>query len=825
MGNCNGCHHDRHAGHCVDCEAQAPDQLARNNYFTGKLLVERDFKEEQHYFMGKDRRHNKYLHGWGTVCGLKVKQHPNPACRGQYVLVELGVAVDCCGREILVEREQTVDFRSLFLDAWREKFGKNAEPDEKPHRLQLSLCYTECPTEEVPSLFEDCGCDDTGSQPNRILESFHFDVEIDRERAIPEAPGVSLEFLFTLQNAPHVKRVLLDPAGDRLFVLSSDDDARLAVFNTSTSVLISSRMLGTKGFDLAINSDGSCLYVSIVSTDDHPVLVLDTSTLGDLTAQPINTLPLTGAVGEPVYLATSQNGYLYTLTSADGEVTAWKSDIDNHLDDPTTAREWQATTGAKAAAIVISPDGGRIFIANPGGVGDGSISIIKSDGTSLPTQPTSGLKPDLLAVAETTAGLRLFIGDANNRKVQIYQGDAASNNISPLGSPTSLGSSTPVSLVPSSSGRWLYVLLGDGGTTGGRLVVLDAYDLQNNRPPQAAELAVGANPTWLVLAPNGTRIYAAYIGNPEAQNPDPQNLPRGGVAVIDIHEAGCEHLFDESLEGCPVCGDECLVLATVEKYTYNDPVEDEDIDNLIDRRLLPSTSELYEVLKCLLEGGGGGGGQGEQGPPGPEGPAGPQGPKGDPGPPGPVGPQGPKGDPGGQLEEYTHICAINWIHNGNENQMMSFEDFLNNGLVIAFDEPVLAETIHEQSFRVMYAVRDSEQRNAVCWCEVKPKPGYIGGVGVLLNDNEDGTCTIDKVMLDDRVTDGPVEAALFVPDGLPNDLDLTRPIRVILEGDLVADEKGHGVDADHLPFWLPKRRSGNGTEGGTFLSWFRLRRG
>ena len=68
MACCNG--HKPHET-CVECESA---QLARNCYFSGKLMVERDFVEEQRFFIGKDRRHNKWLHGWGAVCGLKVKQ-------------------------------------------------------------------------------------------------------------------------------------------------------------------------------------------------------------------------------------------------------------------------------------------------------------------------------------------------------------------------------------------------------------------------------------------------------------------------------------------------------------------------------------------------------------------------------------------------------------------------------------------------------------------------------------------------------------------------------------------------------------------------------
>src|ERR1044071_6018429 len=98
-------HHttNRSNGNCTEC---ATPQLARNHYFTGKLLVERDFTDEQRYLTGKDQRHNQTLHGFGVVCGLRVKEHPNPGCRNRYVVVEPGTAIDCCGREILVKREQ-----------------------------------------------------------------------------------------------------------------------------------------------------------------------------------------------------------------------------------------------------------------------------------------------------------------------------------------------------------------------------------------------------------------------------------------------------------------------------------------------------------------------------------------------------------------------------------------------------------------------------------------------------------------------------------------------------------------------------------------------
>src|SRR5438552_2668402 len=155
-------------GTCNEC---ATPQLARNNYFTGKLLVERDFTDEQRYHSGKQQRHNRVLHGAGCVCGLKVKQHPNAACQTQYVVIEPGTAIDCCGRELLVTREEYFDFGAKIAE---KKLQVSADTP-----LQICLRYSECPTEQIPVLFDDCGGDDTASQPNRITESYSFDVRVD----------------------------------------------------------------------------------------------------------------------------------------------------------------------------------------------------------------------------------------------------------------------------------------------------------------------------------------------------------------------------------------------------------------------------------------------------------------------------------------------------------------------------------------------------------------------------------------------------------------------------------------------------------------------
>ena len=65
----------------MDCDGQCGSIVTeRNRYFTGKLLVARDLVQEQAYFLGRHRLHNRLLHGWGVVCGLEVYPHPEEEC-------------------------------------------------------------------------------------------------------------------------------------------------------------------------------------------------------------------------------------------------------------------------------------------------------------------------------------------------------------------------------------------------------------------------------------------------------------------------------------------------------------------------------------------------------------------------------------------------------------------------------------------------------------------------------------------------------------------------------------------------------------------------
>ena len=72
------------------------ESLKRLRFFTGQLLTEESFELEQKYFREKLKRHNRALHGFGIVSGLKV------IVEAGQIIVEPGLALDCQGNELVI---------------------------------------------------------------------------------------------------------------------------------------------------------------------------------------------------------------------------------------------------------------------------------------------------------------------------------------------------------------------------------------------------------------------------------------------------------------------------------------------------------------------------------------------------------------------------------------------------------------------------------------------------------------------------------------------------------------------------------------------------
>jgi DNA-binding beta-propeller fold protein YncE len=810
MACCNG-HSTKANESCVECEIP---QLARNHYFTGKLLVERDFTDEQRFFLGKENRHNRTLHGWGTACGLKVVQHPNPACRNQYVVIEPGTAIDCCGHEILLRDEERFDFRAAFLNLWQTQFGSTAEPDDKPHRLQICIRYRECGTEPVPSLFDECGCDDTGCQSNRVLEGHELSLILDAPATVTDPKGIDVEWLGTISKLDHPKRIVQQ--GSRLYVLTDGPDC--AIFSadvTTGAVTVPVSFAGTTGVDLAVSKDGASLYAAVhVAADADPkILKLNAA---DLAVAPSADVPLAGAGTSEVRLAVAPDSRVFCASPAQNKLFVF--------DDALTAQA-DIAVGTSPVALAVADAGEYLYTANEG---SGDFSAVKlADGSVETNAVAAGAKPGSISVATTTAGENLAIVDQTAGLLYLIgwrpSAIAPASKVLTLGAPTNTFSHAPVSAVYSAMGNWVFVLERDATDHGGYVQLIDAHAVELALPNAVGTaIPIGSNPLDLVRSSDGLHLYASYDGDGGVQP--------GAVAVLSISETDCRDIFKRVLEPCPNCAVEnCIVLATVNAYVYNGPVTDGDLDNWTDRQILPSTALLTEAVECLFDGVNGlAGPQGPPGAPGLPGTPGAPGANGQDGATGPMGPAGPTGPAGKDAldPDLTHVVAIDWPHDGTVTSdklvVPREQGDPVRALVLGFDRDVRNKDIHPRSFTILYSEPPSGVSRT--WVEFL---GLVTGVNLKLSaPNAAGGCTIDALIdQQDPRKDVAVNGALFKP------LRTFQPgdYRVLLNGDFVEDVRfdgnqrpipGKAVDADNLPTWVPDRRSGDQIEGGTFESWF-----
>lgn len=79
----------------------------RNNYYTGKLLSEKDFKTEQSYFNDKRSLLNVFTMGSGILYGLDVVPTGTTKQEEDTISIKPGLAIDSCGREIVVPEIET----------------------------------------------------------------------------------------------------------------------------------------------------------------------------------------------------------------------------------------------------------------------------------------------------------------------------------------------------------------------------------------------------------------------------------------------------------------------------------------------------------------------------------------------------------------------------------------------------------------------------------------------------------------------------------------------------------------------------------------------
>ena len=138
----------------------------RTNYAYGMVMDVDAFRQEQTHFEWKHALGNRLLHGYGTVCGLRLHAEPDgPDVR---ILVEPGYAVNPQGQWIWVEEQLCA-----LLNAWVQNNQDENDGFLAPgaNQVYITLCYDECPTDLVPIAGKACATEEDTRAPSRILET------------------------------------------------------------------------------------------------------------------------------------------------------------------------------------------------------------------------------------------------------------------------------------------------------------------------------------------------------------------------------------------------------------------------------------------------------------------------------------------------------------------------------------------------------------------------------------------------------------------------------------------------------------------------------
>lgn len=232
--------------------------------------------------------------------------------------------------------------------------------------------------------------------------------------------------------------------------------------------------------------------------------------------------------------SSSQTGYLYVAGQGNASLAAFSIDVNT---GDLSAIGTPAASAAAPSAMVMTPDGNTLFVANNPGAGtNGTISAfsVNADGTvaAAGTPQTAGISPAGLAM--DPAGKFLFVANQGtfaacsptsppDNSVQVFsiQGTTLTAAGTPVGiclpqagSPSSSNGAGPTALAVTPDSKYLYVAnqfnnsvsvfsIGSDGS------LTEAFGSASSSSP----FATGVSPSAVTVTPDGAFLYVANFGS------------------------------------------------------------------------------------------------------------------------------------------------------------------------------------------------------------------------------------------------------------------------------------------------------------------------
>ena len=241
-------------------------------------------------------------------------------------------------------------------------------------------------------------------------------------------------------------------------------------------------------------------------------------------------------VGPPVNLAISPNGSIalvadsMTVAEENGVRKLVPTDkvfvIDMQANPPKLAQT--VTVGKQPSGLSFSPKGDMALVTNRG---DGTISILKIDGTNVTQTGTVAISPGVSHVVFTPDGKHALALKSPDNKVAMLDIDGDKVTYNKLDIPT-YAFPYNIAVTPDSK-LAITADNGNGGSSDGSADVVTVIDLEDAHPHAIGHVTVGDAPEGLAVSPKGNLAAALNV--------DGSNMkqawfyhPTGSVTILHI---------------------------------------------------------------------------------------------------------------------------------------------------------------------------------------------------------------------------------------------------------------------------------------------------
>jgi hypothetical protein len=146
------------------------------------MVTPDDLTLGQDYLRNKMRRHNRYVHGFGVVCGAKVALPVTP--QPWKVVVQTGYILGPYGDEIMIDQDRCFDLRTKCMSGVTGDpcasasaidplcNGSTANPPAGP--LWVAVRYKDTMARPVRVQPVGCGCDDSVCEFSRCQDGYEI---------------------------------------------------------------------------------------------------------------------------------------------------------------------------------------------------------------------------------------------------------------------------------------------------------------------------------------------------------------------------------------------------------------------------------------------------------------------------------------------------------------------------------------------------------------------------------------------------------------------------------------------------------------------------